>query len=266
MTTCEHSLVFVSFPTPYYKKGWCGTRRDRRSPWHCSTTSPLQNNDNVTIPSHGSPHWGAGDPPVGASPQWWCWRHGWWWSKISDDDNNDQVFCDSVGGPCGPKGSTGDCGPEGSQGPLGPVAPVFMDLYVKCSNHFSKGWWRWWKSPLWSYDWMNSQGTAESAKCGRFYLTLVGDANLFIWISNPCAQWLEPSTRMFSRQFSELGHTQTRRTNPQMEFLPAWWINWHNSSICSKVKTVCQKVRVQWRSSLRKLEECLDIKILLTVL
>ena len=86
---------------------------------------------------------------------------------------------DPVGVPRYPRGWRGSCGPEGPQKTIGPVAPVFMNLHVKCLIFLAKDDEDMESHPLHSNHWMNSQSIAEDAKYGRFYLTFGGDACLW---------------------------------------------------------------------------------------
>ena len=58
-----------------------------------------------------------------------------------------------------------------------------------------------------SNDWMNSQGIAEDAKCGRFCLTLGGDAHLWYEFVTPVGNDWNNLQRCFCRQFSKVGQT-----------------------------------------------------------
>ena len=97
----------------------------------------------------------------------------------SGDDNNNQAYGDTIGGPHGPRGPWDGHRYEGSQGPTGPVAPVFMNLQVKCPPFSTNNDEDMESHLLSSNDWMNSQGIAEDAKCGRFCLKL--DGNAYLW-------------------------------------------------------------------------------------
>ena len=57
---------------------------------------------------------------------------------------------------------------------------------------------------LHSYDWMNSQGIAEDTKCGRFCLTLVGDAHFGYKLVTPVGNDWSHLQRLFQRYFSKL--------------------------------------------------------------
>ena len=76
-------------------------------------------------------------------------------------------------------------GPVGPQEPMGPVAPVFMNLHVKCSIFPAKDGKDTESSLLHNNEWMNSQGIAEEAKCARLCLTLGGYTNLWCESVNP---------------------------------------------------------------------------------
>ena len=59
-----------------------------------------------------------------------------------------------------------------------PVAPVFINLHVKCPIFIAKGNLDIESHLLHNNDWINSQSIAEDAKCDRFCLSLGGDAHL----------------------------------------------------------------------------------------
>ena len=89
----------------------------------------------------------------------------------------------------------------GPLGPLGPVAPVFMNLHVKCPIFSAKDHEDGGSHPFHSGDWMKSQRIAEGAKCGRFYLTLSGDAHLWYKSVIPVRNIQNNLQRLFHRQF-----------------------------------------------------------------
>ena len=86
----------------------------------------------------------------------------------SDDGNNDQVPGDPQDGPHRPRRPRGCHGPMGFQIPMGSVAPIFMNLLVKCPIFSAKGDEDAGSHLLHSNDWMSSQGIAEEIKCDRF--------------------------------------------------------------------------------------------------
>ena len=73
-------------------------------------------------------------------------------------DNNDQVPGDPEGGPLAQRGPGDGCRPKGPQGSMGPVAPVFMNLHIKCPIFSTKDEEDSESHLLHSNDWMNSQG------------------------------------------------------------------------------------------------------------
>ena len=93
----------------------------------------------------------------------------------SDDDSNDRTTDDSVDGLHRLRGPKGDHEPKGPRDPIGSVASLIMNLHVKCPIFSARDD----EDPethlLCSNDWMNSQGIAENAKCGRYCLTLSGE-------------------------------------------------------------------------------------------
>ena len=122
----------------------------------------------------------------------------------SNDGNNDQVPQDSVDGPHWLRRSKGGCGPEG---PIASMAPVFIKLHVKCLIFSAKDRENAEGHLLCSNDWLNSQGIAKVAKCGRFCLTLGGDTNLWYEFITPVGNDLNSLQRPLCRQFSKLGQT-----------------------------------------------------------
>ena len=57
----------------------------------------------------------------------------------------------------------------GTSGTYGTSCSCLHEPACSMANIFSKAWWRCWQ-------WINTQGIVEEAKCDRFYLTLSGDA------------------------------------------------------------------------------------------
>ena len=92
-----------------------------------------------------------------------------------DDGNNDQVNREPPADPYTPRGNHRPVEP---QGPMGPVSPVYMKLHVKYPILSEKDDEDAESHLLCRNDWMNSQGIAEEAKCGRPCLTLGGDVHL----------------------------------------------------------------------------------------
>ena len=152
----------------------------------------------------------------------------------SDNGSNDQVPGDPLGWPQRPRRSRGHHWPVESQGSIGPVAPASINLHVKCPIFPAKDVEGTESHLLYRNDWMNSQGTVQEAKCGRFHLTPGGDAHL----------WYESITPVGNdwNKFTDnsLNWENTRRTVSKVEFITVWWNNWHNWLLCSKVETCAQ--------------------------
>ena len=67
-------------------------------------------------------------------------------------------------------GLYGGCGPVGPLEPKGSLAPLFMNLYVKCLIFSAKDYEDSESHLLCNDDWMNSPGIVKDAKCGRLWL------------------------------------------------------------------------------------------------
>ena len=99
---------------------------------------------------------------------------------------------------------------HGPKRPLGPVAPVFMNLHVKCPTFSAKDDEDAQSHLLCSNDWMNSHGSTKDIKFGRFCLISGSDAYLqYDSITSVGKDW-NHLQGLFHRQFSKLRHTQEK--------------------------------------------------------